>query len=61
MDIMQFRIMTETMLEKLTDKQQKERARDHINYTLNILGQETMRKEAVAIIITTTSTGIFIS
>ena len=58
---MQFRIMTETMLEKLTDKQQKERARDHINYTLNILGQETMSAEAVAIIITTTSTGIFIS
>lgn len=58
---MKFRIMTETLLEKLTDKQQKERARDHINYTLNILGQETMSAEAVAIIITNTPQGISVS
>lgn len=55
---MQFRIMTETMLEKLTDKSQQDQARDRINYTLNILGQETMSAEAVAIIITNTPTGI---
>ena len=58
---MTFRIMTETMLEKLTDITQREKARDRINYTLNILGQETMSAEAVAIIITNTSPGIFIS
>lgn len=55
---MQFRIMTETMLEKLTDKSQQDKARDRITYTLNILGQETMSAEAVAIIITNTPTGI---
>lgn len=61
MDIMQFRIMTETMLEKLTDISQRERAKSRINYTLNILGQETMSAEAVAIIITNTSPGISVS
>lgn len=58
MDIMQFRIMTETMLEKISDITQREKARDRITYTLNILGQETMSAEAVAIIITNTPTGI---
>ena len=58
---MTFRIMTETMLEKLTDITQREKARDHINYTLSILGQETMSAEAVAIIITNTSPGISVS
>lgn len=58
---MTFRIMTETMLEKLTDITQRERARSRINYTLNILGQETMSAEAVAIIITNTSPGISVS
>ena len=61
MDIMTFRIMTETMLEKITDISQRERAKSRINYTLNILGQETMSAEAVAIIITNTSPGISVS
>lgn len=58
---MTFRIMTETMLEKLTDISQRERAKSRINYTLNILGQETMSAEAVAIIITNTPPGISVS
>jgi short subunit dehydrogenase-like uncharacterized protein len=61
MDIMTFRIITETMLEKISDTPQREKARDRINYTLNILGQETMSAEAVAIIITNTSPGISVS
>lgn len=61
MDIMTFRIITETMLEKISDKSQQDRARDRINYTLSILGQETMSAEAVAIIITNTSPGISVS
>ena len=61
MDIMTFRVITETMLEKISDKSQQDRARDRINYTLNILGQETMSAEAVAIIITNTSPGISVS
>lgn len=61
MDIMTFRIITETMLEKISDKSQQDRARARINYTLNILGQETMSAEAVAIIITNTSPGISVS
>ena len=58
---MQFRIMTETMLEKISDITQRERAKSRINYTLNILGQETMSAEAVAIIITNTQPGISVS
>ena len=58
---MTFRIITETMLEKISDKSQQDRARDRINYTLSILGQETMSAEAVAIIITNTSPGISVS
>lgn len=61
MDIMTFRIITETMLEKISDIPHREKARNRINYTLSLLGQETMSAEAVAVIITNTSPGIFIS
>ena len=42
------------MLEKISDIPQREKARDRINYTLNILDQETISEEAVALIISET-------
>ena len=50
MDIMTFRMTLESMLEKLPPEQQ-DPARIRVQYTLRILGQETMSKEAIACIL----------
>lgn len=50
MDIMTFRIAKEDLLEPLT-KTHRLLAETHINYTLSILQQETMSREAIAVII----------
>lgn len=52
MDIATFRQMKDRMLDKLTDSEQRQAAEIRIAYTLKILNQETMSKEAVALIIT---------
>ena len=57
MDIATFRQMKDRMLDKLTDSEQRQAAETRIAYTLKILNQETMSKEAIALIITN-STGI---
>lgn len=50
MDIMTFRVTLRSMLDKLpSDKQ--DAANTRVQYTLNILGQETMSREAIAIIL----------
>lgn len=58
MDIATFRQMKDRMLDKLTNSEQRQAAEIRINYTLKILNQETMSKEAIALIITNSSTGI---
>jgi len=58
MDIATFRQMKDRMLDKLTDSEQRQAAEIRIAYTLKILNQETMSKEAIALIITNSSTGI---
>lgn len=50
MDIMTFRIAKEDLLEPLP-KPHRVLAETHINYTLSILQQETMSREAIAVII----------
>ena len=57
MDITTFRQMKDRILDTLTDSEQRQAAETRIAYTLKILNQETMSKEAVALIITN-STGI---
>ena len=47
---MTFRMTLESMLEKLPTEQQAH-ARTRVQYTLRILGQETMSKEAIACIL----------
>ena len=49
--------MKDRMLDTLTDSEQRQAAETRIAYTLKILNQETMSKEAIALIITN-STGI---
>ncbi len=51
MDIMSFRLLKYRMIEKV-DPKFHHQIEEHITYTLNILGQETMSAEAIAIIIT---------
>lgn len=57
MDIATFRQMKDRMLDKLSDSEQRQAAETRITYTLKILNQETMSKEAIALIIIN-STGI---
>ena len=52
MDITTFRQMKDRMLDTLTDSEQRQAAETRIAYTLKILNQETMSKEAIALIIT---------
>ena len=54
MDIMSFRMMKETLLDRIKNPEQRAEADIKIKYTLNILGQETMSAEAIAVIIAST-------
>ena len=51
MEIMIFRSTLESMLQKVETAEKQEEARKRVQYTLNILGQETMSREAIATII----------
>ena len=57
MDIATFRQMKDRMLDTLINSEQRQAAEIRIAYTLKILNQETISKEAIDLIITN-STGI---